>query len=66
MCNVYVHYGVPHDAPHDIRMMKCAASAQDFHWEDHFDTIPVRASDPSGDTDQAYYVKLHGLEITHY
>ncbi|KAL5007779.1 hypothetical protein ScPMuIL_016585 [Solemya velum] len=66
MCNVYVHYGVPHEAPHDVRMMMCAASAQDFHWEDHFDTIPSRASDPSGNTDQAYYVKLHGLEITHY
>ncbi|XP_033762416.1 peptidyl-glycine alpha-amidating monooxygenase B-like [Pecten maximus] len=62
MCNLFLHYGVPHESLAETRSLSCSSNAQQSQWE-IFDNIPVDASNPSGDTDQARYVKA--FHLTH-
>ncbi|XP_060085152.1 peptidyl-glycine alpha-amidating monooxygenase B-like [Ylistrum balloti] len=62
MCNLFLHYGVSHENLAETKSMSCSSSAQNSDWE-IFDHIPVDASNPNGDTDQARYVKKY--QLTH-
>ena len=66
MCNLYIHYGVPHNAPAYVRTTSCVANIQDYTWEDTFTDIPSLASDTSGDTDQNRYVIANHMSKIKY